>query len=141
MISDYSDTTVHFYPTDKKILYRTNSIRGRQHIEDIEELTKEVNNSWQNDINEAKKAGKRVPIVPPPSTVAELSELLAAASTVSADTTVNEEGFGIYDYYQDPGLNIENDYIEKECLSKIFELAKNFTILQKKILRLKGLKI
>jgi len=141
MISDYSDTTVHFYPTDKKILYRTNSIRGRQHIEDIEELTKEVNNSWQNDINEAKKAGKRVPIVPPPSTVAELSELLAAASTVSADTTVNEEGFGIYDYYQDPGLNIENDYIEKECLSKIFELAKNFTILQKKVLRLKGLKV
>lgn len=141
MIDSYSETMLHFYPSDKRILYKANSIRGRRGIDDIHELAKAVNESFKQD----EKEGKSIPKVE--VTVGALSDLMNAASTVSADTPVKsmkssqERDFTIYDYTADASVDIEASYIEKESTLQMLLLAKKLPILQRKILRLKGVKI
>lgn len=135
MIDSYSETMLHFYPSDKRILYKANSIRGRQGIDDIVELTKAVNDSFKQDAKEGKSVPKN------PVTVSELSALMAAASTVSADATVNDEGYGVYHFTPDLTQNMEDAMIEKESMDEMIGLAKSLPILHRKVLRLKGIRI
>lgn len=135
MIDSYSETMLHFYPSDKRVLYKAHSIRGRRGIEDIAELTDAVKNSFIEDAKEGKSIPKTK------IDVSELSSLMGAASTVSADATVNEEGFGVYHFTMDPMQDIENSYIHRESTEKMLSLAKDLPILYRKVLRLKGVKI
>jgi DNA-directed RNA polymerase specialized sigma subunit len=135
MIDSYSETMMHFYPSDKRILYKANSIRARQGIDDIKELTKAVNESFKQDELEGKSIPKKN------VTVSELAALMSAASTVSADATVNEEGFGVYHFTPDSALNIEESLIQQESTNEMLTLARNLPLIQRKVLRLKGLKI
>lgn len=135
MIDAYSETMLHFYPSDRRILYKANSIRGRQGIEDVNELAAEVNASFQRD----KLEGKSIP----EGTViaSELSSLMNGASTVSADATMDNEGFGVYDFTPDTRINAEEAYIEHQETMNMLSHAKKLPILNKKVLRLKGLKL
>lgn len=135
MIDSYSETTLHFYPSDKRILYKANSIRGRQGITDITELTKAVNDSFAQDELDGKTIPKKN------ITVSELSSLMSAASTVSADATVNDEGFGVYQFTPDTAPNIEEALIQNETLQQVVSLARNLSIMERKVLRLKGIKL
>lgn len=135
MIDSYSETTLHFYPSDKRILYKANSIRGRQGIEDMGELTRAVNESFRLDELEGKSIPKKN------ITVSELAALMSAASTVSADATVNDEGFGVYQFTPDSAPDAEYALIERESTSKMLTVAKNLPLLHRKVLRLKGIKI
>lgn len=135
MIDSYSETTLHFYPSDKRILYKANSIRARQGIEDIVELANAVNESFKQDAKEGKSIPKGK------ITASELSSLMSAASTVSADATVNDEGYGVYHYTMDPAQGIEESYIERESTDKMLSLAKRLPLLHRKVLKLKGIKI
>ena len=135
LIDAYSETTLHFYPSDKRILYKANSIRGRRGIDEINELTKAVNDSFEQD----KLEGKTIPRAN--ILVSELSYLMSAASTVSADATVNDEGFGVYHFTEDTSVDIEGALIERESLAWMLGLAKSLPPLHKKILRLKGIKL
>lgn len=135
MIDSYSETMLHFYPSDKRILYKANSIRGRQGITDIAELTVAVNESFRLDELEGKSIPKKN------ITVSELSALMSAASTVSADATVNDEGFGVYHFTADDSANIEDSLIQEESTNQMITLAKGLPILHKKVLRLKGIRL
>jgi hypothetical protein len=144
MIDSYSETMLHFYPSDKRILYKANSIRGRQGIEDIRELTKAVNESFKNDALEGKSVPKNE------VTVSELSELMSAASMLSADSPVGSTGrngagvvkeITIYDFTPDPEQDIETSYIQKEDTSRMLMFAARLPLLHRKILKLKGIKI
>lgn len=135
MIDSYSETMLHFYPSDKRILYKANSIRGRQGVEEIHSLTKAVNDSFEQD----EKDGKTIP--KKDINVSELSYLMSAASTVSADATVNDEGYGIYHFTQDLTVNIEAKYIEMESTQQMLNLAKSLSLVQRKVLMLKGIKL
>lgn len=135
LIDAYSETTLHFYPSDKRILYKANSIRGRQGIEEIHALTKAVNDSFAQD----KAEGKSIP--KENISVSELSYLMSAASTVSSDATVNDEGFGVYHFTEDETVDIEGSLIERESILWMVNLAKSLPIIHRKILRLKGLKL
>lgn len=133
LIESYSETMLHFYPSDKRILYKANSIRGRQGITDIVELTKAVNDSFAQD----EKDGKTVP--KKNITVSELAALMSAASTVSADATINDEGFGVYHFTADGALNVEEKMIQKETMSQVLEAARGLSLMERKVLRLKGI--
>lgn len=135
MIDSYSETTLHFYPSDKRILYKANSIRGRQGITDIPELTRAVNASFAQDELDGKTIPKKN------ITESELASLMSAASTVSADATVNDEGFGVYHFTPDAAPNIEEALIEKETMNQIIGVAKTLSIMERKVLRLKGIKL
>lgn len=132
-ISEYSSTVLHFYPHDKKIIYRANSIRGRQGIVDIAELTKAVNDSFVAD--KSKGMG-----VPPPVTVSQLSELMQASSTVSADTVVDDSGTPIYGFTPDSKPNAESQFAEAEEKDSVYLSISKLSILHRKILKLKGLR-
>jgi len=135
MIDSYSETILHFYPSDKRILYKANSIRGRQGIDDIVELTKAINDSFKKDAKEGKSVPKN------PVTVGELNVLMLAASMVSADATIDDEGYGVYHFTPDLTQNIEDDIIKKESIKEMVNLAKTLPIIHRKVLRLKGIKI
>ena len=135
LIDNYSDTMLHFFPSDKRVLYKANSIRGRRGIDDINELAEAINNAFEQD----GKEGKSVPKLQVNG--GELSDLMNAASVVSADSTVNNEGYGVYSYTQDASQDIESAYIERESTVEMLMYAKNLPILHRKILRLKGIKL
>jgi hypothetical protein len=66
---------------------------------------------------------------------------MSAASTVSADATVNDEGFGVYHFTADPNVDIEEEFIDRENMIWMLNLAKSLTVIQRKVLRLKGVPI
>lgn len=138
LIDSYSETMLHFYPSDKRILYKAHTIRGRKGIDEIHALTAAVNQSFRDDEKEGKSIPKNE------VTVSELSYLMSAASTVSADQTVsvNDEGsFGVYDYTADETQDIEGDYMARETTAHMLALAQNLPLLHRKVLRLKGIKL
>ena len=132
LIDAYSETVMHFYPQDRRVLYRANSIRGRQGITDITELTEAVNKSFAADLLEGKTAPKSV-------TVTELSYLMQAASLISADANVGEDGFGVYDYTPDDTSNAEEILGKKQRLAQMARLARNLPLINQKVLKLKGI--
>jgi DNA-directed RNA polymerase specialized sigma subunit len=134
LIDAYSETTCHFYPSDRRVLYRANSIRGRQGITEISELTKAVNNSFVVDLAEGKTA-------PKPVTVTELAYLMAASSPISSDSNAGEEGFGVYSYTPDSVENAEELLGKKQQISNMAQLARKLPLINQKVLRLKGIEI
>ena len=134
LIDAYSETVMHFYPSDRRVLYRANSIRGRQGITDISELTKAVNDSFAADLLEGKTA-------PKPVTVTELSYLMSAASPISSDSNADEEGFGVYSYTPDQSENAEEILGKKQTMSRMALLARKLPLINQKVLRLKGIEI
>ena len=134
LIDAYSETVMHFYPQDRRILYRANSIRGRQGITDISELTEAVNSSFAADLLEGKTA-------PKPVTVTELSYLMQAASLISADSNDGEEGYGVYNYTPDDAESAEEILGRKQQIAHMARLARKLPLINQKVLRLKGIEI
>lgn len=135
MIDSYSETMLHFYPSDKRVLYKAHTIRGRRGIDEINELTGAVNKSFKDDELEGKTIPKN------DIDVSELSALMNAASTVSADATMNDEGYGVYHYTEDTNQDIEGSYMERESTTQMILLAKKLPLIHRKVLKLKGVKI
>lgn len=135
LIDSYSETMLHFYPSDKRILYKAHTLRSRKQIDDITELTEAVKKAFKEDALEGKNIPKNK------IDVSELSSLMSAASTVSADATVNDEGFGVYQFTMDQKQDIEESYINKESTENMLLFAKKLPLIHRKILRLKGIKV
>ncbi len=132
LIDLYSETQIHFYPGERRILYRANSIRGRQGIHDPVELAKAVNDSFALDLREGRTAPKTI-------TPHELAELMAASSMVSSDSNAGEEGFGVYQIMPDSGDDPEETLGKKQQTDQISEIARTLPIINRKVLRLKGI--
>lgn len=137
LIDEYSKTFLRMYPTDKKILYRANSLKYRLKIENTEELTVAVNESFYSD----KKAGKKVPKLP--ISEVHIRTLLNGSSYISADIKKNNEDnkASIYDYAPSNEENAEESLIKKDLLKKIIEVAKNLEVIERKIIKLKGVNL
>lgn len=129
-----TETLFHFYPGDKRTIYRANMIRGRQGVHDIAELAKAVNDSFAKEALEGKN-------VPKPITVSELAYLMHAASLISADANSGEEGFGVYSFTPDSADSVEEVLSKKQELSQMTRLARKLPLINQKILRLKGIEI
>ena len=134
LIDAYSETVMHFYPSDRRVLYRANSIRGRQGIHDIEELTKAVNDSFAADLLEGKTA-------PKPVTASELAYLMSASSPVSSDSNSGEEGYGVYNFIPDDAEGAEEIIGKKQEIAYMARLARGLPLINQKVLRLKGIEI
>ena len=139
MIEEYSKTFLRMYPTDKKILYRANSLKYRLKIEETYELTKAVNESFYKD----KKSGKKVPKLP--ITEVHVRTLLNGSSYISADTKTggdgNDDGMSIYDYSPSLEENAEEALVKKDLMKKIIEGSKGLEIIERKIIKLKGVNL
>lgn len=142
MIEEYSKTDLRMYPNDKKILYRANALKYRLKIDDVEELTKAVNESFEKDGKEGKKTPKL------PIEEVHIRTLLNGSSFVSADSKIigngNEDDdwltSGIYDFTASSD-NVEENVINKDLMLKIIEAAEELEVIEKKVIRLKGVDI
>jgi len=136
MIEEYSKTFLRMYPMDKKILYRANSLKFRLKMENTHELTKAVNESFEKD----KEEGKKVP--PLPISEVHIRTLLNGSSYISADEKAGEDEFGvslsIYDYTADSKENAEELMVKKDLMQKILEASKGLDVIERKIIKLKG---
>lgn len=136
LIKLYSETHLHFYPSDRKILYKANSIRGRQGITDTTELASAINAAFLADSKEGM-------VVPKGQvTAAQLTELLGAATMVSVELTAKDDEDGTdnaYDYTPDDKSTAEENLITTETNEKISKLITELPHIYRKVLRLKGI--
>lgn len=142
MIEEYSKTFLRMYPSDKKILYRANALKYRLKIESLEELTKAVNESFEKDAKE----GKKTPDLPIKEI--HIRTLLNGSSYISADSTINSSDEGgepdtisVYDFTPSNEESLEEQLIKKDTLDKIMVAAKNLSIIERKIIKLKGVSL
>ena len=133
MIEKFSSTMLHFYPKDKRMLYRANKFKSR-HIHgdyDIEDLVKDVGKTLGGSVDQE-----------------ELVALMSASAIVSADASSRHDMLNV-DNVQDtiaryaapeehrPDLQVE--HVESNFLMQ--EAIKKLSLVDKKLLILKGLDI
>jgi DNA-directed RNA polymerase specialized sigma subunit len=138
MIDSYSETTLHFYPSDRSILYRANSIRFRQDIQDLKQLADAINLSYKEDIKKGIKVPKEK------ITAEKLSHLLNAASPVGIEieSSENDSVTSNLDFFiEEDSETPEEIVLRDDLVSKMIEAAQKLPLIQQKILRLKGVKI
>jgi DNA-directed RNA polymerase specialized sigma subunit len=145
MIYDTSETEIHFYPSDKHVIYRANSLRNRFKIQDIHTLAKAVNKSFQEDIKEGRKPVRES------ITASELQRLLMAASMLSLENSYSpsgedsdgDEGVSISTMLlnTDSEKNTEDEVAKKQAWTKILNSLTDLNLIDRKILRMKGIRI
>lgn len=131
MISDrieqYSETLIHYWPVDKRKIYRAN--KGRRLFgEDWEKIAEYVN---EGAVDPAHI-----------TTGEEVQKLLASASTVSGDVSLDPEGETTLDRYEAdaesrPDLQVE----EMDAMVMVREKYKDLPMIEQKYLRMKGIQL
>jgi DNA-directed RNA polymerase specialized sigma subunit len=130
-IENFSSTMLHFYPADKRKLYRANKFKSR-HIHgdyDTADLVKEVSKAEGNETNEE-----------------EIISLMAASSVVSADSSIQHEAddetksvdnIAKYAAPEEsrPDLQVE----EREAHGLMRKAIGELQLIDQKLLRLRGL--
>lgn len=123
-ISEYSETLVHFYPTDKRKIYRANKLVGKFAEPDFERLAEKVNDGADTTHQ---------------TTPSEIADLLAASSCFSIDAVPSDDDttkpvdYAADDSYR-PDLCVEND----EALIALRGAISELTLIEKKLLAMKG---
>jgi DNA-directed RNA polymerase specialized sigma subunit len=131
LIFSYSETLIHFYPREKKILYRANKRIGRLGGEnvDYQELSDNVNDGLT--LNQSTTPDK-------------VADLMAAASTVSADTpaTIDPDLADSISRFSAPESTRPDIIVEERDLMNHLGLAmKNLSIKERKCLILLGVSV
>jgi DNA-directed RNA polymerase specialized sigma subunit len=132
-IEQYSETMIHFFPTDKRKIYRANKLASR--------FTQDANNVDWEKLAESVNAG----VDDAHKTNAhEIASLMLAASTVSADAQVNSSSDGDGECYildrfaaqaeMQPDRLVE----ESEALATMRTAIEDLSVFEVKYLRLKG---
>lgn len=132
-----TEPLIHFYPREKKKAYRAHKAR-KIFGDDVERITKFVNTD--------PKTGKQLP-AEERSTADEVVDLMAAASTVSADTAVphvfhdGDAESMISSYAADESCQPD---IQVEARETYMEIQSNFqhlSVLERKVLRMRGVEL
>jgi len=135
-IEQYSETSVHFFPIDRRKLYRANKavgLLGGIGSVDFEKLAEVVN----KDAEESER-----------TTAAEIADLMFAASTVST-TPPNSEKEDREDGQERSGSDIEgvdfdtpeSRYEAEELQSALSNAIQTLTVRERKLLTMKGVSL
>ncbi len=130
MVEASSETMLHFYPSDKRELYRANMLKHRQKIEKVEDMVEEMNRDRGKD---EKKIN-----------AGDLHNIMRGASHVSMDYAPVDTGselelITIHSKVADDKPTQEQEYERKDSLNKIKDIFRTcLTIIQRKIFALKG---
>jgi DNA-directed RNA polymerase specialized sigma subunit len=137
LIEQYSETLVHFYPVDKRKIYRANKLVNKfGENPDWEKLAEEVN----RDVEPAHRTN-----------AIEIADLMAASSTVSSDSPMqggngsegDEEGAALpletfqADESTHPDVRVETH----EALMVMSRAIPELPLLEQKLLRMKGVSL
>lgn len=137
LIENYSDTLLHFFPSDKRKIYRANKAQRGQVREDV------------NYENLAENVNETGPKLPTPTTPSEIQHLISASSGIcSLDSPPPEsdnfqnEGEVLSDRYAanediQPDVRIERN----ELFDKLYNSMSVLNVLEIKYLKMKGIPI
>lgn len=139
MIEEYSKSFIRMYPSDRKILYRANALKHRLKITEISDLVEAVNESFEKDREEGRSAPKL------PISEIQIRNLMNSSNYISAETKKNDgsdddEGGSIYDYTAHPE-SVEDTVEKKDMMEKVIESSKGLDMLERKIIKLKGVEL
>jgi len=128
VVTSNSETLIHFYPVDKRKIYRANKLAGKNAgVLDFDHVSEHVNQGVE---------------ISHQTTPSEIANLMAAASTVSTDTpvTVNdEEESHVSDRFAAPASTQPDVCVENGQVDKL--MADSMGVLSSfecKVSRLKG---
>jgi DNA-directed RNA polymerase specialized sigma subunit len=130
-IEAYNETSIHFYPADKRKLYRAHKATAHQvGAVDYEKVTENV--------NEGAEEGQR-------TNPDEIADLLAAASTVSinAPSQVNDTDQATEPVDRFAAADSTRPDVQVENMATVTALAAalaRLTVFERKLLRLRGVK-
>lgn len=126
-IEQYSETLIHFYPSDRRKLYRANKLAGKRAAIDFELLAEQIN-SVSDPTNQ--------------TTPSEIAELMSAAGCVSTESSASaDHDIGSYsdrcsadDCFR-PDIQCE----QAEAIKVMSEAIKKLSVFEQKLLALKGI--
>lgn len=122
----YNQTSLHYFPSDKKIIYKANLLKSREKIEDPELLLEAINHYLK------ESGDKRV------LEEYELNDILNGSNIRSVETEVDDEGFTIYDTYIDKKSDVETNVAKKDATQAMLYACQNLDLIEQKVIRLKG---
>ncbi len=135
-IENYSATTLHLYPPDKRKLYRANKELRRKDRDNInyEDLAEVLN----KDLEVGQK-----------TSASEIADIIAGASTASLDTPATRVGTGAEEgtatildkYVGREELRPDNRSERYDMLETMIEHAARLSIIHRKVLLMKGVPI
>lgn len=130
LIEEYSKPMLHFYPSDRRKLYRANKAQRGGNILDYETLAERVNDIGVKLIN--------------PTSPAEIQDLVNASSHFSLDSLTPEtdesEGSGLVETYPaDECVRPDNIFETQDLRAKLLEAVKKLNALERKLIKLKGI--
>lgn len=141
-IEEYSDTLVHFYPVDKRKIYRANKlVRNFTNGVDYEKLAEQVNAGIKKEKAKRKAEGEDGTHQ---TTASEIADLMAASSTVSADSSLPTDPdapvpinrFAAPESVR-PDVQIET----RDAMALMKKAGMSLTLFENKLLRLKGVRL
>jgi hypothetical protein len=126
-IEQYSETLIHYFPVDKRKIYRAN--KAKRHFRegiDFEKVSEIVNEGVEDPAHHTNPQ--------------EIAELLASASCVSGDVSLDPEGETTLDRYEAdaetrPDLQVD----EMNAIFMVREKYKDLPLIERKYLRMKGI--
>jgi hypothetical protein len=141
LIEGYSQTLLHFFPQDRKILYRANKRVGRMvGGADYERLAADLNAHAVEEAEEKTRENPEVLAKPAFRTDAdEVAGLMAASSHVSADAVVGGARKVVMKMIAPEEQAPDRQAELREGLSRVLESVSELTIMERKMLCLKGM--
>lgn len=141
-IEEYSDTLVHFYPVDKRKIYRANKlIRNFANGVDYEKLAQQVNAGIKKEKAKRKAEGTEGTHQ---TTASEIADLMAASSTVSADSSLPTDPDApvpITRFAAPESARPDVQVERQNAMSLMKEAGMSLTLFEIKLLRLKGVRL
>lgn len=134
-IEEYSDTLLHFYPSDRRKIYRANKVQGGiKGGLPLDDLAKEVNKGTDE---------------PHETTADELHRLLSASSHVSIDapvietmgSTKSESESSIDHYPADESTRPDVQVEEREAYMVLYKALGELSVIERKLMAMKGIRI
>lgn len=127
-VNDYSQTLMHFYPRDRQKIYWANKML-RRFVDQVDHnhISKEINQNLPSSEH---------------TNAEEVADLLAAASTISADFSSDPEGetvldIAVSDETMRPDVRAEASQLHETLINSISTLS----IFENKLLKLRGVKL
>jgi DNA-directed RNA polymerase specialized sigma subunit len=129
LILSYSETLLHFYPSDKRKIYRANKVKRDKNDTDYEKLADTVN------------GGVRLES---PTSPSEIQQLTTAASAISLNSTISTPDStretSLMDELQSDESNRPDVIVERENLIHSLSSAiDELSIFEQKVIRLMGI--
>jgi hypothetical protein len=133
LIEDYSETLLHFYPSDKRKLYKAHKVRGRAADMTADDIATRVNTD--------SDAGQK-------TDGSEIHHLLSAASHVSLDVPPPDCGGGeeemetaVDRHEADPATRPDVMVEDAQLKSAVHHALRDLPLLQRKLIRMKGVEL